>query len=402
MENLVPNCQKSIGAGLKTCWHVSVSEITVSSSESRHKVGRPGARVAAGTRIDLEETDMEPDLEVVQIRPGESFAAWSHGYPYRTVRWHFHPEYELHQVAATEGRYFVGDFIGEFEPSNLVLTGPNLPHNWVSDVPKDTIVPLRCRIIQFSEGFISGAMTALPELAVLAPVLESSRRGVLFSQETSCEIAPLMAEAMDAQGVRRIELFMMIAGLLSRARGSRMLASASYLPDPSGYMSAGINKALAYIRENLTRPFSEGDLAIIAGQSTSGLSRAFRKHTGMSMVQYVKRLRINLACQILMSDEKASITSICYEVGYNNLSNFNRQFLAEKGMTPSRFRRLLFDNSNTAEATQGGARKHHLNHREHNGLRKETRERKRSAEGTLTSGTFLSGPVDKTGSSPTL
>src|SRR3954468_11627114 len=173
---------------------------------------------------------MEPDLELVQIRPGESFAAWSHGYPYRTVRWHFHPEYELHQVVATNGRYFVGDFIGEFEPGNLVLTGPNLPHNWVSDVPEDAIVPLRCRIIQFSENFISGAMAALPELAVLTPVLESSRRGVLFSNGISREISPLMEEVMDANGVRRIELFMRIAGLLSRAKGSRMLASANYLP----------------------------------------------------------------------------------------------------------------------------------------------------------------------------
>jgi AraC-like DNA-binding protein len=129
-------------------------------------------------------------------------------------------------------------------------------------------------------------------------------------------------------------------------------------------MSAGINKALAYIRQNLTRPFSEADLAAIAGQSTSAFSRAFRQHTGMSLVQYVKRLRINLACQILMSDEQASITSICYEVGYNNLSNFNRQFLAEKGMTPSRFRRLLLDNINTAKAINGGSRKEHPNHRQ--------------------------------------
>ncbi|MDW6026630.1 AraC family transcriptional regulator [Mesorhizobium sp. BAC0120] len=293
---------------------------------------------------------MEPDLEVVQIRPGESFAAWSHGYPFRTVRWHFHPEYELHLVVATTGRYFVGDFIGEFEPGNLVLTGPNLPHNWVSDIPKGTSIPLRCRIIQFSEDFINGAMNALPELAALAPVLESSRRGVLFSRETSRQLSPLMEEVMHAQGVRRLELFMQIAGLLCRAQGRRMLASASYLPDPSGYMSVGINKALAYIRENLTRPFSEADLAGIAGQSTSAFSRAFRQHTGMSLVQYVKRLRINLACQILMSDEQASITSICFEVGYNNLSNFNRQFLAEKGMTPSRFRQLLLDNINTAKA----------------------------------------------------
>jgi AraC-like DNA-binding protein len=97
-------------------------------------------------------------------------------------------------------------------------------------------------------------------------------------------------------------------------------------------------------------PFTEADLAEIAGQSTSAFSRAFRRHTGMSLVQYVKRLRINLACQILMSDEQASITDICFEVGFNNLSNFNRQFLAEKGMPPSQFRRLLVENISAAKA----------------------------------------------------
>ena len=270
------------------------------------------------------------------------------------MRWHFHPEYELHMVVATTGRYFVGDFIGEFAHGNLVLTGPNLPHNWVSDIPKGASIPLRCRIIQFSEAFITGVVTALPELTALEPVLESSRRGVLFDEKTSSLISPLLQELMLARDVRRIELFMMIAGLLSRAERSQMLASPNYLPDPSGYMSAGINKALAFIRENLTRPFNEADLAAIAGQSTTAFSRAFRQHTSMSLVQYVKRLRINLACQILMSDEQAPITSICYEVGYNNLSNFNRQFLAEKGMTPSRFRRLLLDNISTAKAAKGG------------------------------------------------
>src|SRR5690606_18639599 len=135
--------------------------------------------------------------------------------------------------------------------------------------------------IQFSEDFVSGSMKILPELVALAPVLEVSRRGVLFDKRTSREVAPLMEEVMEAQGVRRIELFMMIAGLLSRATESRMLASASYLPDPSGYMSAGINQALAYIRENLTCSFDEADLATIAGQSTTAFSRAFRQHTGM-------------------------------------------------------------------------------------------------------------------------
>lgn len=293
---------------------------------------------------------MEPDLEVVQIRRGESFKAWSHGYPFHTVRWHFHPEYEIHQVVATAGRYFVGDFIGQFEPGNLVLTGPNLPHNWVSDLPVDVAIPLRGCIIQFSEEFIGDTMKLMPELSGLGALLESSRRGVLFPGNTSKELAPLMEEIVAAKGVRRIELFMMILGTLCRARGALPLSSPSYLPDPSGYMSAGMNKALAFIRENLTQPFGEADLATIARQSQSAFSRSFRRHTGMSLVQYVKRLRINLACQILMSDEHASITEICFQVGFNNLSNFNRQFLAEKGMPPSRFRRLLADNINAARA----------------------------------------------------
>ncbi|TGP23011.1 MULTISPECIES: AraC family transcriptional regulator [unclassified Mesorhizobium] len=291
---------------------------------------------------------MGPDLEVIQIRPGESFAVKWHGCPYHTVRWHFHPEYELHQIVATTGRYFVGDFIGEFETGNLVLTGPNLPHNWISEVPET--VPLRCRLIQFSEEFIGGAITTFPELGAVSPLLDLSRRGVLFGKSVSRQVMPLLAEITHAYGVHRISLFMSIMEALSRETSPRVLASENYLPDPSGYVSAGMNQALAYIRENLTQQFNEGDLAAIAGQTPSAFSRSFRKHTGMSLLQYIKRLRINLACQILMSNEEAQISDICFEVGFNNLSNFNRQFLAEKGMPPSQFRRLVADNFAAARA----------------------------------------------------
>jgi AraC-like DNA-binding protein len=293
---------------------------------------------------------MEPDLEVIQIRPGECFTVFSHGYPFRTVRWHFHPEYELHLIVETSGQYFVGDFIGRFQPGNLVLTGPNLPHNWVSEVPEGTSVPRRCQLIQFNEAFLADAMHIMPELAGIEPVLKLSQRGAQFDDQTSAAIQPIMDEVMHAQGVRRIELFMMMMGHLSRARDVRALASTGYLPDPSGYMSAGINKALAHIRAHLIEAFTEADLARIAGQTTPAFSRAFRRHTGMSLVQYVKRLRINLACQLLMTEEAMSITDICFQAGFNNLSNFNRQFLTEKGMTPSLFRKLLLDNAKAANA----------------------------------------------------
>src|SRR5688500_4525291 len=87
------------------------------------------------TKRDKEKgTSMQPDLEIVEVRGDESFTAWAHGYPYRTVRWHFHPEYEIQLIVETRGVYFVGDHVGHFEPGNLVLMGPDLPHNWFSVV----------------------------------------------------------------------------------------------------------------------------------------------------------------------------------------------------------------------------------------------------------------------------
>jgi AraC-like DNA-binding protein len=286
---------------------------------------------------------MKPDLEVVQIGRSESFKAWEHGYPYHTVRWHFHPEYELHHVVATSGHYFVGDYIGNFEPGNLVLTGPNLPHNWVSDVAGGAIVPLRSRVLQFTEEFIADAMVLLPELSACDDLLETSRRGALFSPAAAVQCAPLLAELVTAQGIRRIEVFLGLLGILSRAEVTT-LTSTNYLPDPSGFMSAGINEALAYINANLTEPFSETDLAGIAGLSPSTFSRSFRRHTGLALVKYVNRLRINLACQLLMGPDEIKIADVCFSSGFNNISNFNRQFQAQKGMTPSRFRDLLAEN----------------------------------------------------------
>jgi AraC-like DNA-binding protein len=306
----------------------------------RHSAGERGAgskRMAA--------LPTKPDLEVVQIGRAESFKAWEHGYPFHTVRWHFHPEFELHLVVTTSGRYFVGDFIGTFEPGNLVLTGPNLPHNWISDVPPGAEIPLRGRVLQFSEQFIHDATQVLPELSAFQSVLDLSRRGALFTTEAGARVAPLLRDLIVAKGVRRIELFMTIVGILSRADGTSPLTSTAYFPDPSGFMSAGINKALAYINQNLSEPFCEKDLAALSGLSAGAFSRSFRRHTGMALGQYINRLRINLASHFLMSGTGMSITDVCYASGFHNISNFNRQFLRQKGMPPSRFQALLAENA---------------------------------------------------------
>ncbi len=282
---------------------------------------------------------MKPDLELVQVRDDQSFKIWSHGYPYRTVRWHFHPEYELHLVTATQGDRYVGDHIGPFETSDLVLVGPNLPHNWISDVPASETVEERCIVLQFTEAFIATCMATFPELRFIQPLLRAAFRGVHFETAVAERVGPLMRNLLGATDGRRLALFMEVIDIIGHAEARTPLASVGFRPNLSAYLSTAMNPVLQHIERNFTCDLSEAELAKISQQSVSSFSRSFRKHTGMAFVQYVNALRIELACQHL-GQADLTITDICYAVGFNNVSNFNRQFLAVKGMPPSKFRNL--------------------------------------------------------------
>lgn len=281
---------------------------------------------------------MQPDLELVHIRKGESFAAWMHGYPFRTVRWHYHPEYEIHLVNATSGTFYIGDHIGSFQPGQLIMTGPNLPQNWISDIQPGEIVPLRSLVIQFPEAFIEDACATMPEMEALRPLLDRARRGILFDDATSARIRPLIERLIEAQGLRRLALFWDILDILACADDYEVLASLSFELDLSKINDSGINRALTYLREHLTEQIEEAQLSAMVGQSQSAFSRSFKRHTGTTLVRYRNQLRVDLACQLLLTEPDSRVAEICYEVGFSNLSNFNRHFLKLKGISPSQFR----------------------------------------------------------------
>ena len=94
-----------------------------------------------------------PDYEVVICPPAESFRWFAHDYPHPLAKWHRHPEYELHLTGEGRGVMMVGDHMGEFEPGCLVLTGPNVPHNWVSAIAPGEVLRGRDVLVQFTQGW---------------------------------------------------------------------------------------------------------------------------------------------------------------------------------------------------------------------------------------------------------
>lgn len=260
-----------------------------------------------------------------------------HGFPTPLARWHYHEEYELHLIVATSGKAFVGDWIGRFQPGHLVLTGPRLPHNWISlDVPRGG-VPLRDRVIQFRHEPLARASECIPELSEILPMLERSRHGVEFFG-----LAERAAAHFDrvrvARGVERFTAFMAFLTDLARCSDYRLLSHVQIQSTEDDATLDLVNSVVYKVTKDVAKSLSVADCARQLGMSESRFSRLFRRATGNTFVDFVNRVRINRACQLLMESDRY-ITNICYEVGFNNVANFNRRFLEIKGMTPRDFRR---------------------------------------------------------------
>ena len=261
----------------------------------------------------------------------------AHGFPTPLARWHYHDEYELHLITTTSGKAFVGDWIGQFHPGHLVLTGPRLPHNWISmDLQTGGVVE-RDLAIQFPHAPIEESARHIPELRGVLPLLERAKHGIEFFDLYPKALAH-WRRVKAHQGLARFAAFCDFLGDLAQCSDYRLLSNAQIQSVDNDDQLDQINVILSRITNNLTEQLSAADLASDMGMTESKFSRFFRRATGNTFTDFVNQVRINRACQLLMESE-SQITNIGYEVGFNNIANFNRRFLDIKGMTPREYRR---------------------------------------------------------------
>ena len=279
---------------------------------------------------------ISPEIEYVD-RATQSIRYLEHGWPNQLCRWHAHEEYELHLITRTRGKAFVGDYIGEFEPGSLYLTGPNLPHNWITHDVKTPPVPIRDMLIQFNDENLRGLMAAFPEFTELAQLFEQSRSGIEFVGFDPSEANAHLASVRDASGAERILAFLRLLVAINAHSEKKVLSVMALTDTARNDKHMRIGRVVDYIVENYAENVSVEDAAEMAGMSASAFSRNFQAVTGNRFVEFVNRVRVGQACSMLYSTDQ-QVSAICFEVGFQNLANFNRQFLKMKDMTPSTYR----------------------------------------------------------------
>lgn len=250
---------------------------------------------------------------------------------------HIHTEYELNFVEGCEGaRRIVGDSIETLGNYDLVLLGGGIEHTWEQH---------NCRTgniheitIQFSPDLFGDVLLGKNQMHSLRQLFSNSLGGVAFSMPAIMRIYNRLTELLQTQpGFYRVIKLMELLYELSLETDYHTLATSSFAHVTNNADSRRVHKIEEYIDTHFREEIRLQTLADLAGMTPTSFSRFFKLRTGRTVSDYIIDIRLGHAARQL-ADSTTSVVEICYDCGFNNVSNFNRIFKKRKGCSPTVFR----------------------------------------------------------------
>ena len=251
---------------------------------------------------------------------------------------HYHEEYEINLILNASGaRRIVGDNTEEIDEQELVLVGSNLQHSWFNNKCKGKEITEIT--IQFHKTLFDDKFLRRNQLSFIRVMLEKSASGILFSKETTQQLAPRIIELNQKHGFDSILELMSILHDLSISRNMKILSSSTFTNsgDQFNYNSRRIEKTMDYVNRNFDKPITLGDVAKLANMSEVSFSRFFKHRTSNTFIDSLTEIRLGHATRKLI-DTTISVAEVANQCGFNNISNFNRIFKKRKKCTPKEFR----------------------------------------------------------------
>ena len=251
---------------------------------------------------------------------------------------HCHREFELNFTEHAVGvRRTVGDsseVIGDYDL--VLITSPDLEHVW--EQGDCTRSDIREITIQFTSDILPESLLRKNQFDSIRRMLERARCGLAFPLAAILKVYHQLDElAHHKTGIHAVLDFLDILYELSLCDEARTLSSSAFARIEVRSESRRVDKVQQYIAQHFHEDVRLETLADLTGMTPVAFSRFFRQRTGRTLSDYIIDIRLGSASRMLIDSTK-TVAEICYDCGFNTLSNFNRLFRKYKGCSPTEFR----------------------------------------------------------------
>ena len=254
-------------------------------------------------------------------------------------KFHHHQEVQITWIQKSYGSLLMGNTIATFEENDLLVIGANVPHSFQNDevfYKKNNKYSAEATSILFNKNAFGKPFFDLPEMKSIKNFIKNADKGYRITGKTKEEIIAQLKLIEEKNGIERFLILMEILNRLSISKEVEFLTNLSFLGNPTSSESKKLETVFQYMLDHHQQTIKLEEVAKVANLSVSAFCRFFKLRTRKTFSQFVNEFRISVACKKLLLDD-FSISEVCYEVGFTNLSNFNRQFKKITGYTPSQY-----------------------------------------------------------------
>ncbi|TKC09157.1 AraC family transcriptional regulator [Pedobacter frigoris] len=259
---------------------------------------------------------------------------------------HSHLELELIYVKSGEGIFSIGDTSKRISGGTMILIGANVPHLFKFEANRyydyatkhgKTIVPLQLLTLHFDPNKLGSDFLALPENALLNALLDQAKQGLFINEQVKQVVLERLQVLEHAAGYERLPQLLLLLNKIAEDQGTSISERSEKKPFKK-IDETRLSMIYLYTMDNFYKEIKLKDIANIIHMVPNAFCHYFRSRTGKTYFEFLILVRIEHACKLLRENND-SITSVCDDSGFTNISNFNRYFKLQTGTTPLEYRR---------------------------------------------------------------
>ncbi len=247
---------------------------------------------------------------------------------------HQHEEIQISWIVRGEGTLVIGDSVSDYQKGDLFVFGRNLPHVFKSDAienRKSLMLSIFFSKDSFGKGFFGWK-----EFETLQSFFSKSEHGFRIISHKQA----LQEKFLQLKKASKLERFINLFEILQLISISEteLLSSFIYQKNYSDNEGKRMSEIFDFTMNSFSENITLEKISTIANMTPNAFCKYFKQRTNKTYIQFLTELRIEHAAKLLRKNRDISVAEIATLSGFQNISNFNRQFKSIKKCSPSKFK----------------------------------------------------------------